>query len=225
MLGTMHLMLLACKQPPPHELHAQALALPAVEAAQLCPKIATLELRADCTWRVVEELAAEDPERATALCMELPGTFGHECWFLLAENGDEPSACANAGPMADDCRMHLVGRRLMTTQGDFDDDSDAEQVFILVGLSLRDDRPWSAWYRMLLDRQPLLDRAECAWVEDPWRRDICENSAIPLLHDRLNRARDQGLALCAELPKTAAYAPDAVLDAELARRRMEDLCP
>jgi hypothetical protein len=71
-----------------------------------------------------------------------------------------------------------------------------------------------------------LDRSRCDAVADPWRRDICSNSAIPLFHDRLNMARDRKLELCETLPDEAAYAsPDPVLDQVLAERREADLCP
>ena len=225
MLHTMQILLVACKQTPPHQLHAQTLEQPATEAAVLCAEIGSMELRADCTWRVVEELATTKPELCTTLCQDLPGIFGQECWFLLGEHGDDPAACANAGPMADECRMHLVGRRLMGTRGDFSDDDGAEDVFVGLGLSLGDDRPWSAWYRMLLSRQAVLDRSACTLVADPWRRDICVNTAIPLFHDRLNMARDKGLDLCTGVPAEVAYVAEPELDAALDQRRLEDLCP
>ena len=121
--------------------------------------------------------------------------------------------------------MHLVGQRLMSTPGDYGEDAKAEEVFVGLGLSLRDDRPWSAWYRMLLSRQRVLDRSACSAVTDPWRRDICVNTAIPLFHDRLNMARDKGLDLCTGIPPEAAFVPEPELDTALAQRRQEDLCP
>lgn len=220
-------LLLGCSNAPSHELHAKSLTLPAKEAAPLCADIEDTELRADCSWRVVEELAHDDYDLCAGLCQALPGAMGHECWFLLGENGDEPAACANAGAMADDCRMHLVGRRLMRVSGDFGaDEGPVEEVIVALGLSIQDDRPWSAWYRGLHGRAMPLDRSRCDVVADPWRRDICSMSAIPLFHDRLNMARDRGLELCDSVPDEAAYVgPDAVLDQVLAERRGADLCP
>ncbi len=220
-------LVLACSKPSPEALHAEALRLPAEEAASFCPDIEDPGLRADCAWRVVEERAAQDYDGCAALCSTLPEGLGHECWFLLAENGDEPAACANSGDMADNCRMHLIGRRLMSLEGDFGSQEDeVEAVIIGVGLSVQDDRPWSAWYRKLHSPVRPLDRRRCDAVEDPWRREICQSSAIPLFHDRLNMARDQKLDLCGEaLPPAVAYTPDPGLDDVLVQRRAADLCP
>ena len=103
-------LVLACSKPSPEALHAEALRLPAEEAASVCPRIDEPQLRADCTWRVVEERAAVDYDGCATLCQDLPEGLGHECWFLLAENGDEPAACsANALKSMSPGRTRMLG--------------------------------------------------------------------------------------------------------------------
>ncbi len=234
-LPGMLLALLACATDAPdptqqRRLHQEALALLPSDpagAAALCPGIEDLELRADCAWATVVELAPRDDQAAGELCMQLKlDTLGHECWFLVGEHGGKPAACANAGPMADDCRMHVLSRRLWdgfpaeTTPGLADED--ALMHIVGAGLAPGDERAWSAWYRQLLTRNLPLDPGLCEAVTDPARQEICRRTVRPVFHDRLNRGRDRGEDLCETDPADVAL--DEALRAELEARRGQDLC-
>ena len=209
--------------------HQAALALlpdRAIEAAPLCEGLVDDELRADCAWAVVKELARTDAEASARLCTTLRDTpTGHECWFLLGESAQDPSACANAGAMADDCRMHILSQRLWEHFGAEVRPGEREDDVLLhivgVGFAPADHRPWSAWYRQLFTRSPV-DAAACAAIESAERRGVCESTALPVFHDRLNRGRDLDEPLCDEDPTWAVL--DEALSAALAERRADDLC-
>lgn len=192
------------------------------EAAALCRQIRDEGVRTDCAWAVVPRLEGDE---AAALCVTLPdGAAGHECWFLLGEAG-HPAACANAGPMADDCRMHVFSRRIWDHFGPDVRPGQAEDDVLLhlvgVGFAPDDPRPWSAWFRQLFTRGPL-DPAACEAVADLDRREVCARTALPVFHDRLNRGRDTDEPLCEQDPPWAVL--DEALQKVLEERRAEDLC-
>jgi hypothetical protein len=227
----MLLILAACVKEPQdaRDLHRQALTLLPQDpdaAALICPQIDAMDLRADCTWAVVETLAPDDAAKGHALCLELPGAFGEECWFLLGETAMDPAACASAGSLADDCRMHVVSNRFMQDFRDAEPgqvEEQAQQVVIWAGLAPRDPRPWSALYRgVLLNRRPL-DPSRCDAVSDPELQAICVSTAVPVFHDLLNHNRDTVGGLCTgELPFEVVWTPE--LHAALDERRGADLC-
>ena len=191
-------------------------------AARLCRGVVDDRLRADCAWAVVPHL---ERSQGAALCLTLPDeAIGHECWFLLGESGD-PGSCANAGPMADDCRMHVFSRRIQDHFGPQVRPGELEDDVLLhivgVGFSPDDPRPWSAWFRQLLTRGAL-DPGACAAVADEARREVCARTVEPVFHDRLNRGRDTGEPLCTEDPAWAVL--DDALRTLLEARRAEDLC-
>lgn len=209
--------------------HQAALALlpdDAPGAAALCQTLRDDELRADCAWATVKVLAREDRVASAALCTGLRDTpTGHECWFLLGETAQDPSACANAGEMADDCRMHVLSARLWqhfdaeTRPGTAEDE--ALLHIVGAGFAPDDPRPWSAWFRQLMTRGAV-DPAACDAVSTPARRDVCANTALPVFHDRLNRGRDLDEPLCEQEPTWAVL--DDALAAALEARRQDDLC-
>ncbi|MCP4807185.1 MAG: hypothetical protein GY913_26230 [Proteobacteria bacterium] len=209
--------------------HQAALALlpdRASEAVPICEALVDDELRADCAWAVVKVLAATDPDASARLCTSLRDTpTGHECWFLLGETAQQPSACANAGELADDCRMHILSRRLWEHFDEAVAPGEREDDVLLhivgAGFAPDDDRPWSAWYRQLFTRGSV-HPALCAAVENTTRRGICERTALPVFHDRLNRGRDLDEPLCTEDPAWAVL--DEALTAVLVERRTDDLC-
>ena len=210
--------------------HAQAIALvltsPA-EAAPLCAQIDDDALRADCVWAVVEVLASTDPETSAALCAQTPAKGGEECWFLLGEHNRDPAACANAGSLADDCRMHVFSDRVHNELPKGAKPGEVETLVrpwvIWAGFSPQDERPWSATYRQLLVRNSPLNSGSCAAITEPALQDICTNTAVPVFHDLLNMHRDRGAQLCTgELPFPVVMTP--ALEAELAQRRAQELC-
>lgn len=229
----MLILLLSCVKADPQadrRLHAQALETVAADpaaAAALCARIDDPQLHADCVWVSVEALASTDPELAASLCADTPGAGGEECWFLLGEHARDPSACANAGSLADDCRMHVFSDRLnndLNRDASFGGvEATLEPWVVWAGLNPSDPRPWSALYRQLHARTPTLDPANCAVIADPDLQASCRNTAVAVFHDRLNRARDRGAELCTgALPFPVVM--DASLQAELDLRREQELC-
>ncbi len=191
-------------------------------------------LRADCLLAVVEGQARAEPEATAALCEEVPaGTWQDECWFQLAERSNQPEHCARAGLFADDCRLHALSSRLprllkASAPGEFEEALAPE--LLKLGFTAEDLRPWSAAYRHALGRQRPLDRGSCAAAPPLGGLDlltVCRQTALVLMNDRLNRARDSRRVPCdgGPLPPELSYAPDPELDALLAERKARDLCP
>lgn len=193
-------------------------------------------LRDDCDLVAVEAWATGGSEPTDALlarCATLGGeTARAECAFQVAERRDHAAACAAAGPFADDCRLHLftlgLDRWIPRGATPADPALHAELVVQMrrVGLPAGDLRPASAFFRAVLDQQPVLDRGACQALVPGWR-EACWNTGEAVYGDRLNRARDQGALPCAgdPLPPTLAHADDAALDAALAARQREAGCP
>lgn len=226
-------LLLSCTGPSPEadrQRHAQAIALvqsAPEQAAPLCAEIRDPALNADCVWAVVEALAKDDPETSAALCAKTPAQGGEECWFLLGENARDPAACANAGSLADDCRMHVFSDRVHNELPKSAKPGEIEALVgpwvVWAGFSTSDDRPWSAVYRQVLTRNSPLDPGRCAAVGDPKLAEICTNTAVPVFHDLLNMQRDRGAQLCeGPLPFPVVLTP--ALEQELATRRSQELC-
>jgi hypothetical protein len=210
--------------------HAQAIALvltSPTEAAPLCAQIDDAALHADCVWAVVEVLASTDPELSASLCAETPKKGGEECWFLLGEHNRDPAACANAGSLADDCRMHVFSDRVHNELPKGAKPGEVEALVrpwvIWAGFSPKDERPWSATYRQLLMRNSPLDPGSCAAITEPALAEICTKTAVPVFHDMLNMQRDRGAQLCTgELPFPVVLSPE--LEEELKQRRAQELC-
>jgi hypothetical protein len=214
-------------------VHAYAAALRSGDPAA-CRALEDPTLRADCLLAVVEGQARAEPEATAALCEEVPeGTWRDECWFQLAERSDQPEHCARAGLFADDCRLHALSSRLprllkASAPGEFEQALAPELVDL--GFAAEDLRPWSAAYRHALGRQRPLDRGSCAAAPPLGGLDlltVCRQTALVLLNDRLNRARDSRRVPCdgGPLPPELAFAPDPDLEALLAERKARDLCP
>ena len=211
--------LLACDDGPApgRERHADLLAR--IEAGELhvdCNPIEQPELRADCVWAAVS--AGAPPAR----CDDLDALAADECWFLAAEAAHEVELCVHAGRFERDCRMHALSAALRGLPDDWLAAEAAAAMHIReTGLSADPDA-WHAVYRGLLARQRPLTAEPCATARSPA---ACLRSAQGLLHDRLNRSRDQGEALCeAPLPPAVAFVPHPTLDEVLSARRATDLC-
>ncbi len=186
-----------------------------------CETITDPALRDDC------HLAAS---KAPADCgrIEAEKVRG-ECWFQIAEKTRDPALCAKATPFVDDCALHVLSQAFPkaipagSRPGEHEDA--AEALILSSGLAVTDMRPWSAWYRWVLGGMQPLDRAACAGVADPDRREACTHTGVALYQDLLNNARDRGLYPCdgGPLPPYLQTTPDPELDALRASRT--DLCP
>ncbi|MSQ01204.1 MAG: hypothetical protein EXR71_04820 [Myxococcales bacterium] len=152
-----------------------------------------------------------------------------ECAFRDAEATGNAARCVDAGEWVDDCRMHLwtasFGDWAPADAGPGQADDLAARELVRFGFSTADPRPWSAWYRWLLGRSRPLDRDACRTIADPARSEACLKTGLAYYDDLLNMARDRKLYPCdgSSLPAVLEHAPDAELDALVARRT--DLCP
>jgi hypothetical protein len=201
-----------------------------------CATVRAAGLRTDCRLASVEAWAGHKGEPTAALlvrCAELtPLGMAHECAFQVGERRSDPEACALAGRFADDCRLHLLsaGFRAWVPKDARVDDAVLLQRLAseaqAVGLGADDLRPWSAWFRGVLDQQPSVDRSACQRLDAPLA-EACWQTGRALYEDRLNMARDRGLVPCGggAPPRFLATGGDAELDARLAVRMEQDLCP
>ncbi len=153
-----------------------------------------------------------------------------ECAFRLAEKRLDASVCARAGVFAEDCALHVLSTGFMVwaptgVLPGGPEEAEVSRRIAAAGLDEGDMRPWSAWYRWILGAQHPLDRASCARVAHPERREACERTGLTVFEDRINRARDARASdgstelACGAEPTLLAHAPDAELDAILLRRR------
>lgn len=186
-----------------------------------CAPVTDTQLRDDCWIARVGREGVDWCGETTA------GRARGECYFQLAERTGDPSLCPRATPFADDCALHLLsrgfGELLPASPGE--KESEVAARIAAAGLGPEDPRPWSAWYRWVLGGQRPLDRASCAQVAEPLRREACERTGVALYHDLLNRARDLRTYPCdgGPLPPELQHTPDPELDA--ARAARADLCP
>ncbi len=201
-----------------------------------CATVADPGLRGDCRMAVVEAWAGAKSASTSDLlarCASLEATWmAQECAFQIGERRSDPSACAQAGAFADDCRLHLATRGFdawMPRDARVDDPAlharmirEAEAAT----LSADDLRVWSAFFRRVLAQQPTLDRRPCRTLPPPLD-DACWRTGGEHYHDRLNMARDQGLYPCqgGDLPGFLRTVEDPELDALRQAREPGDLCP
>lgn len=187
-----------------------------------CETVRDRRLRDEC-WLARAEKSGED------VCAEVgDATLRGECWFLVAEKRKDATLCADAGPFAEDCALHLLSNgfaawaRAGALPGDREDEVAAR--IVASGLGADDPRPWSAWYRWVLGGQRPLDRGTCDRVTDRDRREACRRTGLAVYADLLNHARDTRTYPCdgGPLPLALQYTPDAELDALRAART--DLC-
>lgn len=214
-------------------MHAYAEALRSADP-EACRALKDTTMRADCLLAVVEGQARAEPEATAELCDEVPeGTWRDECWFQLAERSRTPEHCARAGLFADDCRLHALSSalpRLLKASAPGAFEAALAPELLKLGFQATDLRPWSAAYRHALGRQRPLDRASCAQAASQADLDlvtVCRQTALALMNDRLNRARDTGRVPCdgGPLPPELQFTPDPDLQAMLDERRARDLCP
>lgn len=203
--------LLACADPGEQDRAAYLDAL----KSGACEQVAHGGLRDDC-W-----LAAA-PKRAGAGCEQIgDARLADECWFLTAETTQDGAWCAKAGRFQDDCAMHAVSRRFIAGMTE----DEAELAIKELGFAPDDMRPWSAWARAGLSRAKVLDLRWCLAVEDA-RREACEKTAVAVLNDALNRARDTQKFRCVDgapqEPWPVRWVPSPSLDNAAAGR--DDLC-
>lgn len=181
----------------------------------------------DCA-KVSDAGAQERCRSAAGDCASLAGRAADECHFRAAESAGDASACADAGTLADECRLHVLSRafarELPRGKVGADDETAAARI-TAAGLAVDDPRPWSAWYRHALGAHVPIDRSSCASAASSLRREACEHTGLALYNDRLNMARDRGLYPCdgGALPGLLRHAPDPEIDALVAAR--DDLCP
>ena len=229
-------MLLSCAGPQ-YDAEADPAALRRVAAdpraaVDACSAVRDPGLRADCVTAGAEALAAQDAAAASALCASLPPSVGaDECAFQVAEKASDPAACEAAGRFADDCRLHLWSQRLrrLVPKGAAPGEVEgaAREALPTFGFSADDPRPWSALYRAVLGGRRPFDRAACDGAPDDALREACRQTGLAHYADLLNYARDSGQFPCdgGDLPAILVSTPDPELDAMVARRRAEDLCP
>jgi hypothetical protein len=219
--------------------YTRALELSAGEPAgawRLCQTVVDPRLRADCQLAAVESWCADKGTSTEALlerCAGLhPQRVAWECAFQVGERRRTPQGCAQAGDYGDDCRLHLLSAAFPTwvpRDARPDDGALLERLAAeaqAVGLAPDDPRAWSAWFRLVLAQQPTLDRHACRAL-DAAQAEACWQTGRALYEDRLNMARDRGLAPCTgtEIPRLLSVHDDPELDRMLQRRLAEDLCP
>ena len=225
----------AGQDPSPAVVYATALAeidAHPEQAATTCATLPSGVLRADCITAAAERLAGGDPAAAAALCGGLEAGVGRdECHFQVAEQSTDPRWCAQAGRFEGDCAMHLwtqtLQQQLPHGLGPGEVEALVEPLLATHGFAPEDGRPWIALYRMVHGSRRPVDRPGCARAPRPVLVKLCQDAALDLYGDLLNHARDTGTFPCdgGPLPALLAAVPDPELEALVARRRTEDLCP
>ena len=185
--------------------------------------------RGPCLWAVVE--TAPDHVDAVTWCDSIDaGKDRDECHFLRAEGARDWEGCSRAGRFADDCRLHLFSGRLAGLRAAPTDlpSVQAEVIPLLEAVGVADDeRYWSAALRWSLSHQHPLDRGSCDALQHPGWREACQQTALAVYGDRLNRTRDFGGGVpCSDeaLPRALQHTPDPGLDAMRAQWRQRDGC-
>ena len=202
------------------------------DTASLCGVLQSLKIRSECLSIGAEALAESSVSKAQDICESIDsGIWRDECFFAVAERGDDASLCTSAGRFEEDCRMHTWTQRLSRELSRATEPGEAEPAIAALatqhGFKDNDERPWIAVYRQLLGAMKPMDRSSCDRIDDPGRQKHCRQAGLGLFHDRLNYVRDKGLFSCVEgpLPDELNTLLDDELTTVLTQRRGEDLCP
>ncbi len=202
------------------------------DAENLCAALSDPLLHRECIEIGAETIAADNPEKARALCESIEASLEQdECFFQVAERSHQPELCGLAGRFQEDCRMHTWSRVLAgsLTKGSLPGqvEDTVSDLITPHGFDMDDPRPWVALYRMLLGQMKPMQRAVCAEIEDKMREEICQSTGLALFHDRLNYLRDKALFPCAggPLPPELNTQLDPELEQAIDERKALDLCP
>ena len=83
------------------------------DTAALCSVLNDPELHGECLSIGAERLAIQQEGNPQALCEVIQvKRWQDECFFIVAEKGDDPSLCASAGRFTTDCLMHTWTRKI-----------------------------------------------------------------------------------------------------------------
>ena len=201
-----------------------------------CQAIQSKDWRGDCALAAVQGLAAKTRHETSALlqmCDELPSELTRaECAFQIGEQRNDRAACAQAGPFAEDCRMHIYSAAFTRLKAVPDAEIEAafDALALEFGFSTDDPRPWVAASRWLLGRTSPLDRHRCDDLTVTSKIDrvkVCHVAGRQLYMDRLNHARDTNQYPCdgSPLPDDLKTGDDSELDQLRLERERRDLCP
>jgi hypothetical protein len=166
------------------------------KASLFCAEVTDLDKREECLLSAVELLRKKDQPTTEAICLEMKTTKRGECFFRLAEVSQKIAHCAQAIPFQEDCKLHLLTKKLITSKVT----TIRETKTILDQMSLSFDSPHTKTvvYRHLLSKQHPIPIQNCITYPDA---EECVMAAEGLYVDRLRYARDTNTFPCNDLGK------------------------
>lgn len=188
--------------------------------------------QADCLTAAAAGIAPKRPKDAVEVCARIPeGVFRDECGFQVAEAARDPALCSAAGLFAQQCRAHVWGQSMSTLFPIGMSVKEAEQkadgLLSTYGMETDDRIAWFGLFEHVLELPGIIDRGQCVGLANERRRAVCEETALHLYRQRLDRANARGLLPCPGAPMDAQVAPgdDPVYQDAYLRRAKGMNCP
>ncbi len=188
--------------------------------------------QADCLTAAAAGIAPKRPTEAVGVCEEIPaGVYRDECGFQVAEAAGDPALCASAGLFKQQCRAHVWGESMAGLfpigMSVAEAEKKADTLLPTFGMEADDRIAWFGLLEHVLELPGPIDRAQCAGMATERRRAVCEETALHLYRQRLDRANARGALPCPGLPMDPQVDPGSdpvYLDAY--QRRVKGMnCP
>jgi hypothetical protein len=190
-LISMSLCLLSCRTPQTTEdvvlLLQQAIKAPQ-QAMAICSKIEATSRQEECLFTAAIQLK-NSPALREKVCNELTGKSHGECLFMLAEESNNPTLCAQATPFELDCRLHIFSLR----SGRYHTLKDLLQLATSLEMDLNNHNVQTLVYREALSRTPHIPINRCQEAND---QQYCVEIARKLYRDILSLSKREGTFPC-----------------------------
>ncbi len=157
--------------------------------------------QADCLTLAAAGIAPKRPADAMKVCERIPaGVFRDECAFQTAEAAGDPALCVSAGLFKQQCRAHVWGESMSRLFpigiSVADAEKKAEALLPTYGMEPDDRIAWFGLLEHVLELPGPIDRSQCAGLATERRRAVCEETALHLYRQRLDRANGRGALPC-----------------------------
>jgi hypothetical protein len=152
-------------------------------AIDICAKIQAQSQKQECLFSSALQLQ-NSPTVREKICQELRNNERGECYFLLAEESNDPTLCPKAIPFENDCRLHIFSLR----SGRYHSLSKLIELAKSLDMDINNNNVQALMYREALSRTPNVPISIC---EQANNSTSCIDVAKKLYRDILILAKKQ----------------------------------